>query len=150
MTNNLPGGEPGLPPRPAWPGWGGRHDSGQRAGYVNGCFRARRHPAAPRCQQHEPGRAGNGPGDRGERTWFFGACGAGRGCGQALRGDPGAGWCRARRSCGDGVWPAGPERGGQDHAGPHPGHAAGAGCGPGGGLRPRRGGYLVGFRFVGG
>src|SRR6266536_152533 len=50
----------------------------------------------PDSGQRKPSRAGNGPSDRGERTWFFGACGAGRGCGQAVRGDCGAGWCRAR------------------------------------------------------
>src|SRR5262249_51374954 len=43
-------------------------------------------------------------------------------------------------SGGDGVWAAGPERGGQDHAGAHSGDAAGAGWRPGGGFRPRRGG----------
>src|SRR6266851_463840 len=73
-----------------------------------------------------------------ERACFFRACGAGRGRGEALRGYRCAGWCRARGPRRDGVWPAGPERGGQDHAGSHSGHAAHARCGAGGGPGPRR------------
>ena len=53
-------------------------------------------------------------------------------------GDDGAGWRRAGGRGGDGVWPAGPERRGQDDAGPDSGDAARAGCGTGGGLWPRR------------
>jgi hypothetical protein len=67
MTNHLPGGKPESAAKTPH-GPVEEIDSGQRAaGYVNGCSRARRLPAAPRCQQDKPSRAGNGPG---ERTWI--------------------------------------------------------------------------------